>query len=392
MVADLKDRGLIVAKNVKAKPKVTGDAAAEMELALSALDVESAFTLCQAGKHGDAANDTIEFDEFLIALGMCGCCKYAAVEAMGVQQKCEAIIAEYLGKASIDEVVASAAPKVERFDPSGANGASAAFVADWTKMDAIERISGFPTWEEAVFHLLAGAYDDLVPLFQYYAGDTAGMQQAELVDLILDNKLATKAYPITKVVALFEQINNEAGGGDADFEMHEFLTFLVWLAFDRDGPEPEALETLLSGLRRSQTIAALKPTLDSILTGVAGEALAAAEPTLAAAFAKAAGEQTLIRETQLLHYLEACKMIRAVIVTLPGGAEGSADLTWQDASAACQLVGGGQPLTKEAFGQCMALCGMVKYAKIDSLSAAQKVVGFLANISGLKDEAAVIGT
>jgi len=85
-------------------------------------------------------------------------------------------------------------------------------------------------------------------------------------------------------------------------------------------------------------------------------------------------------------------MIRAVIVTLPGGAEGSADLTWQDASAACQLVGGGQPLTKEAFGQCMALCGMVKYAKIDSLSAAQKVVGFLANISGLKDEAAVIGT
>ena len=39
LVADLKDRGIIVQKNVKGKPKVTGDAAADIELALSPLAV-----------------------------------------------------------------------------------------------------------------------------------------------------------------------------------------------------------------------------------------------------------------------------------------------------------------------------------------------------------------
>jgi hypothetical protein len=59
-VNELKERGIIVQKSVKSKPKVTGDAAAEVELALAPLDAESAFTLCQGGGHGDAANETIE--------------------------------------------------------------------------------------------------------------------------------------------------------------------------------------------------------------------------------------------------------------------------------------------------------------------------------------------
>ena len=41
------------------------------------------------------------------------------------------------------------------------------------------------------------------------------MQQADLVDLAMDNNLATEAYPITKIVALFEQVNKESGLGDA---------------------------------------------------------------------------------------------------------------------------------------------------------------------------------
>jgi hypothetical protein len=58
LVAELKERGLIVQKSVKAKPKVTGADAAEVELSLAPIDVESAFTLCQDGEHGDAANDS----------------------------------------------------------------------------------------------------------------------------------------------------------------------------------------------------------------------------------------------------------------------------------------------------------------------------------------------
>ena len=254
LVADLKERGVIVAKNVKSKPKVTGGAAADLELALSALDVESAFTLCQSGEHGDAANDSIEFDEFVLALGMCGASKYSAVEGMGLQQKCDAIVAEYLGLANIEEVVAMAAPKVERFDPSTAADAPPAFTACWGSMN-LESVVGFPTWEAPVFGLLAASYAELAPLFAKYCGDTPNMQQAELVALVMDLGLATAAYPITKIVALFEQVNRESGLGDADLEMHEFLTFLVHLAFSRDGPDPASLEALLGSLKAPPPVA-----------------------------------------------------------------------------------------------------------------------------------------
>ena len=49
--------------------------------------------------------------------------------------------------------------------------------------------------------------------------------------------------------------------------------------------------------------------------------------------------------------------------------------------------GGGQ----EAFSQCMALCGLVKYGGVPTLSDSAKVEGFLANLAGSKDEHAVIG-
>ena len=40
------------------------------------------------GVHGDAANETIEFDEFLVALGMCGAFKYAE-SGMSIPQRVE---------------------------------------------------------------------------------------------------------------------------------------------------------------------------------------------------------------------------------------------------------------------------------------------------------------
>ena len=49
LVAELTERKVIVQKNVHPKARVTGAAASTLELSLSALDVESAFTLCQSG-------------------------------------------------------------------------------------------------------------------------------------------------------------------------------------------------------------------------------------------------------------------------------------------------------------------------------------------------------
>ena len=105
---------------------------------------------------------------------------------------------------------ASSIPPPERYLPDSGS-APAAFIECWNKMDGLEVVPGFPVWEEDVYKLLASAYADLEPLFQYYSGDSAGMQQAELVDLALDNSLATKPYPITKVVALFDQVAAATG-------------------------------------------------------------------------------------------------------------------------------------------------------------------------------------
>jgi len=389
MVTDLKERGIIVQKNVKAKPKVTGDEAAAVDLSLSALDVESAFTLCQAGGHGDAANETIEFDEFLIALGMCGAFKYSE-GGMSIPQRIEAIISEYLGKSSAEAALEAAAPKAQRYDPSS-SGADANFLACWKKMD-LQYIKGFPTWEEGVFTTLAEAYADLEALFTYYAGDTPGMQQAELVDLALDNNLPTKKYTITMIVALFEQVNKESGAGDSDLELFEFLQFLVTLAFSREaGAGVDELGTMLRGLRKSVRMEELAPLYAELEAdeGVVG-ALAAGQAAISAAHAKAGGGKA-VSERALLQYLESCKQVRSVLVTMPGGAEGKADLTWQDASSSFSLSGGGASLDAAAFGKALALCGAVKYGAVPGFSLTQKAEGFIANVSGTKDEHAVIG-
>jgi len=246
-VADLKERGIIIQKNVKAKPKVTGDAAAAVELSLAPLDVESAFTLCQAGGHGDAANETIEFDEFLVALGMCGAFKYSE-GGMSIPQRVEAILSEYLGQSSAEAALEAAAPKPERYDPSS-SGADAAFITTWTKMD-LSSVKGFPIWEEDVFFTLSAAFTELSALFTQYAGDTPGMQQAELVSLAMDYGLPTPAYTITMIVALFDRVNKESGAGDSDLELFEFLAFLVILAFARNADAGvNELATIVDGLK-----------------------------------------------------------------------------------------------------------------------------------------------
>ena len=84
-------------------------------------------------------------------------------------QKCEA------------QAEAAAKAEAERYDPSG-SGAEPAFLKEWKKMD-LQYIKGFPTWEEEVFNVLSDAFKDLQALFEYYAGDSPGMQQAELVDI-----------------------------------------------------------------------------------------------------------------------------------------------------------------------------------------------------------------
>jgi len=79
-----------------------------------------------------------------------------------------------------------------------------------------------------------------------------------------------------------------------------------------------------------------------------------------------------------------------VIVKLPNGSEGHTTLTWQDASAAFSLCGGGADLDNTSFAMALALCGAVKYRVVGSMTPAARFLGFLANVGNSKDEHAVI--
>ena len=134
--------------------------------------------------------------------------------------------------------------------------------------------------------------------------------------------------------------------------------------------------------------------LRSLLTTASDEGvattLAANELVVQAAYEKAAGGKP-VGERAFLQYLEACRQIRANLVTLPGGKSGHADLTWQDASAAFELCAGGGTLDAAGLGKALALCGNVKYRDVPGMGAVRAAEGFLANVEGSKDEHAVIG-
>ena len=166
------------------------------------------------------------------------------------------------------------------------------------------------------------------------------------------------------------------------------------MAFARGGTtDIAALGSLLSGLSRSKRVDALKPLrFDAVSEGSeALTALAASDAAVAAVFAELGAAP--VPERAWLQYLESKKLIRSVIVTLPGGAAtSSADLTWQDASAAFLICASGASLAdKGAVGEALAVCALVKYERITGLSTAQKIEGFLANLGGAKDEQAVVG-
>ena len=51
--------------------------------------------------------------------------------------------------------------------------------------------------------------------------------------LALDGGLATKAFPKTRIIALFEAENERNGAGDADLELSEFLQLVIVLETKR---------------------------------------------------------------------------------------------------------------------------------------------------------------
>jgi len=371
LVAEFKDRGLVVIKKANPRPPTTGAPPPEVEVGLSALDVESAFVLCQSGAHSnDGGNDSIDFDEFLVLLALCGLLKYADVSEMDLGGKIDGIAHEFLGKKGDADIIAGAGGPVERYSPPP----GAKLAAHWGKMD-LSRIYGFPEWEEEVFGMLEGAHDDLHAIFMYYAGAEGLMQQTELVDLVADCALAAPHFGLPKIVKLFDDVNKQTGATDADLEFYEFLQLVVQLAYAVNGgtgggaSAAAALDTMLqnslSRTARKEQLAALAATLG-------------ADEEVTTALGSAPSPPAPLSESSFIQQLAGAKLVRSVIV-----GDVSCNLTWLDASAALMASGGN-------YGLALAICGATKYGKVATMSDAKRVEGLLANLAGTSDEHAVV--
>ena len=434
LVSEFRERKVLGARQVQPKAAITGVKLEEVTVELAASDVERAFVSCQDGAGGDEGNATIDFNEFMMCLALCGHVKFEAVKDMSLEQRVHALVVSYLGdKDEAKAVSAAIAPPIARFDATGVEplfGQSLAehdkFMDAWRRMD-LSGVAGFPLWEEEVFGCLQNHFTDLYSIFTYYAysGDAAGsssaetMQQTELIDLALDTGLASKAYPMTKIVSLFEAENKRSGVGDTDLELFEFLQLIVALSHARAVAEagggtagggkagggmaaevlvPEALEALImKHLSRSARLEEIKPLVALLHADVAtGAVLKVHEPALKAFFAEgvARGSQTM-SERGFLKQLSEASLMRAVIVPAQGSVQPElrCDLLWLDASAAfhaCASTDSGAYVTD--YASCLALCGMIKYSGVEPMSLVQQVAGFLANLAGRMDEADVVKT
>ena len=139
-------------------------------------------------------------------------------------------------------------PEPERFDPtherplpSESTDDLARWLGVWRRMD-LAHINGFPLWEKEVFDALHTAFEPLQAIFTHYAkSGSAGsksasaaltLQSSELTNLALDVGLATKLFPMARVVGVFERADLGDGGapGDGGLGLHEFLECVTMLS------------------------------------------------------------------------------------------------------------------------------------------------------------------
>merc|ERR1719163_2187243 len=100
-------------------PAVVGDVLPAVHLSLSLLDAKGTFVTAQKDNGSGKARASIDFDEFVVCLALCGHVKYERVEGMSLAARVSAIMENYLGqKDELTVVSAAVVKKVERFNAS----------------------------------------------------------------------------------------------------------------------------------------------------------------------------------------------------------------------------------------------------------------------------------
>ena len=302
---EMSDRVVAEDKTVGPYPNITGLFLPPVHTNLSWLDCKGAFVTCQSGSD----METIDFEEFLDCLALCGTIKYENVKGIGgatpggkagtcpdagaempLAMIVDGIYANFLGEKDAHAVVSEfQQPALPRYDYA-ASGADEKWIAVYSKMD-LSHVYGFPLWEESVFSVLGQNYNELKLVFQQYAKSGSSgsataqqlftMQKTEFTNLSLDCGLANESFSQARVTGCFERANQvddtyktsasnknvktgkSAEKGDIGLELHEFLEAIVLLSFMRANPKygqvgkndgaknefillPECLSTLLS--------------------------------------------------------------------------------------------------------------------------------------------------
>ena len=106
---DLFDRGVTREMTLRPKAAVKGVLLPEVHSSLSFLDTQGAFATCQQGGEDDDAL-AMDFDEYVMALVLCGHMKYEEVEGMSLAQRVAGIVANLLGEKDEEEVNPTPSP------------------------------------------------------------------------------------------------------------------------------------------------------------------------------------------------------------------------------------------------------------------------------------------
>ena len=160
---DLTARKITRELTVRPLSGVAGTRLPPIRLGLSLLDAKAAFfTALDFERHGqDGDQGGLDFDEFVVALALCGAAKFD-IDEMSLPQRVGGIFEQYLGdKDELAILTAAVVPPVQRFDAARDAAPLAGqsmeeyshLLECWRLMD-LSRVPGFPIWLSEVFHEL----------------------------------------------------------------------------------------------------------------------------------------------------------------------------------------------------------------------------------------------
>ena len=214
---------------------------------LSLPQAKNAFVCAQRVKGEDGADVTLDFEELQECIARCAVDKYRAIAQMKEADQVRAMCGNLLGELT-EEAAMLAATHVEvpRFDvraaapPAGLPAdAHAEWLRVWDQMGSLHSLHGFPLWEKEVHDMLLTNYKTLTSIFSAYSasslsGESDSMDLDELHNFVVETSIEVDGYGWLTMAAQYKEAN--LGSSDDVLMVHEFLAFLVRVAFFRANP------------------------------------------------------------------------------------------------------------------------------------------------------------